>query len=65
MASANQVKVERREDGSLYVAKETWSDIIPADMIDHWIDWYAQMHKQHGYDGYREMSEALRAAKAS
>ena len=33
-------------------------------MIDHWIDWYAAMHKQHGYDGYREMSEALHKAKA-
>lgn len=64
MVSKQEIKTERREDGSIYVEKETWSDTIPADMLDDWIEWYGKMHQQHGYDGYREMAEALRAVKA-
>lgn len=65
MMMAKKIKAERLDNGAIRVEKGTWSDTIPADQVNGWADWYDRMHQQHGYAGYREMAEALRAVKAS
>ena len=58
---SKEISVTRLENGQIHVAKGTWSDTFPEDQRDPWIEWYEQMQKDHGYEGYGEMAKRLRA----
>ncbi|CUH82276.1 hypothetical protein TRM7557_03845 [Tritonibacter multivorans] len=57
---SKEISVTRRDDGQIQVIKGTWSDTFPEDQRQPWIEWYEQMQKDHGYEGYGEMAQRLR-----
>lgn len=57
---AKEFTVTRLEDGQIQVIKGTWSDIFPEEQRQPWIDWYQQMQRDHGYEGYGEMAQKLK-----
>lgn len=59
--NSKEIIVKRLEDGQVQVAKGTWSEVFPEEKRLPWSNWYEQMHKDHGYDGYLRMAEKLRS----
>ena len=57
---SKEISVKRLDDGQIHVAKGTWSDTFPEDRRMPWIEWYEQMQKDHGYEGYGDMAKMLR-----
>lgn len=65
MSVTSKIEVTRLDDGQVSVRKGFWSDVFPEERRETWAAWYDSMHEHHGYSGYREMAEALRALPAT